>query len=231
MVYLIGLTSRREVNSVALGAIMSTLDAWANPSYCWIVICKNARVHRETNMMFGHKIPLGETDAFEPLPVSEPFWVRCDDCPQPAAGARQPRISKQIVVVTATVDLDCACVGGGGNCPTDAKKQTIPTTTSTSQTLQPTNGRVVANVSLPISLTDASCTAPQCGSGQTTKLIKFATEDSQPTFTVCIAGTPGPTGECTCDGAAGDLPETINCGPQSGIVFPGKKNSCSSLFP
>jgi hypothetical protein len=48
---------------------MSTLDTWANPSYCWVVICKNARAHRETNMMFGHKIPLGETDAFEPLPV------------------------------------------------------------------------------------------------------------------------------------------------------------------
>jgi len=59
---------------------MSTLDAWANPSYCWVVICKNARAHRETNMMFGHKIPLGETDAFEPLPVSEPFVVRCDEC-------------------------------------------------------------------------------------------------------------------------------------------------------
>src|SRR4029077_14866659 len=59
---------------------MSLLDAWANPSYCWVVICKNARVHRETNMMFGHKIPLGETDAFEPLPVSEPFVVRCDEC-------------------------------------------------------------------------------------------------------------------------------------------------------
>jgi len=53
---------------------MSSLDAWANPSYCWVVICKNARVHRETNMMFGHKIHLGETDAFEPLPVSEPLW-------------------------------------------------------------------------------------------------------------------------------------------------------------
>ncbi len=31
-------------------------------------------------MMFGHKIPLGETDAFESLPVSEPFVVRCDEC-------------------------------------------------------------------------------------------------------------------------------------------------------
>jgi len=135
------------------------------------------------------------------------------------------------VTGSATVDLNCACVGGGGNCPADAKKQTTPTTVTTSQTLQPRNGRVNANVSLPISLTDASCTAPQCGSGQTTKLISFVTEDSQPTFTVCIAGAPGPTGECSCDGAAGDLPETINCGPQSSIVFPGKKNSCSSLFP
>jgi hypothetical protein len=31
------------------------------------------------------------------------------------------------VTGSATVDLNCACVGGGGNCPTDAKKQTIPT--------------------------------------------------------------------------------------------------------
>jgi hypothetical protein len=136
------------------------------------------------------------------------------------------------VTGSATVDLDCACVGGGGNCPTDAKKQTIPTTTSTSQTLQPRNGKVVADVSLPISLTDASCTAPTCGSGQTTKLIKWVTEDSEPTFTVCIAGPPDPTtGNCTCDGAAGDLPETINCGPETATPFPGKKNSCSSLFP
>ena len=28
------------------------------------------------------------------------------------------------VTGTATVDLSCACVGGGDNCPTDAKKQT-----------------------------------------------------------------------------------------------------------
>ena len=135
------------------------------------------------------------------------------------------------VTGSATVDLNCACVGGGGNCPTDAKKQTIPTTTSTSQTLQPRNGRVVADVTLPLSLTDASCTAPQCGSGQTTKLISFTTEDSEPIFTVCIAGPPSSTGACTCDGAAGGLPETINCGPESGVVFPGKHNSCSSLFP
>ena len=31
---------------------------------------------------------------------------------------------------SATLDLSCACVGGGGNCPSDAKKQTIPVTTA-----------------------------------------------------------------------------------------------------
>lgn len=134
------------------------------------------------------------------------------------------------VTGSATVDLNCACVSGSGSCPSNTAKQTTPTTTSTAQMLQPTNGRVVADVTLPLSLTDASCTAPQCGSGQTTKLISFSTEDSQPTFTVCIAGPPGPNGACTCDGAAGDLPDTINCGPESGTIFPGKHNSCSSLF-
>jgi hypothetical protein len=32
--------------------------------------------------MIGHKIPLAETDAFEPIPVSGPFLVKCDECGQ-----------------------------------------------------------------------------------------------------------------------------------------------------
>lgn len=52
----------------------------ANPSYCWVVICKNAKAHRDTDVMFGHKIPLDETDAFESVPVSVPFVVQCDEC-------------------------------------------------------------------------------------------------------------------------------------------------------
>jgi len=59
---------------------MGAWNPWENPSYCWVVICKNTKAHRDTNVMFGHKIPLGETDAFEHLPVSEPFVVRCDEC-------------------------------------------------------------------------------------------------------------------------------------------------------
>jgi len=33
-----------------------------------------------TNVMFGHKIPMGETDSFEPVPLSGPFLVQCDEC-------------------------------------------------------------------------------------------------------------------------------------------------------
>jgi hypothetical protein len=29
----------------------------------------------------------------------------------------------------------------------------------------------------------------------------------------------------------GDLPQTITCGPTSDILFPGKNDSCLSLFP
>jgi hypothetical protein len=33
------------------------------------------------NLFVGHKIPLGETDAFAPLPALEGrFMVRCDEC-------------------------------------------------------------------------------------------------------------------------------------------------------
>ena len=59
---------------------MWAMTAWENPNYFWVVICKNTKAHRETNLMFGHKIPLAETDAFEPVPVSGPFYVRCDEC-------------------------------------------------------------------------------------------------------------------------------------------------------
>jgi hypothetical protein len=59
---------------------MCATNPWENPSYCWVVICKNTKAHNSENMMVGHKIPLAETDAFEPLPVSGPFLVQCDEC-------------------------------------------------------------------------------------------------------------------------------------------------------
>jgi hypothetical protein len=61
---------------------MGASNPWENVSYCWVVICKNTKAHKNENMMIGHKIPLAETDAFEPMPVSGPFLVQCDECSQ-----------------------------------------------------------------------------------------------------------------------------------------------------
>jgi hypothetical protein len=57
-------------------------NPWESRGYCWVVICKNTRFHNSENVMFGHKIPLAETDAFESLPVKESFLVHCDECGQ-----------------------------------------------------------------------------------------------------------------------------------------------------
>lgn len=57
------------------------MGAWENSSYAWVVICKNKKFHKQTNVLFGHKIPLGYTDQFEPPPaLSGPFTAKCDEC-------------------------------------------------------------------------------------------------------------------------------------------------------
>lgn len=62
---------------------MSSWATWDNPNYLWIVICKNYKFHRRENATFGHRIILGETDAFSPLPaIKQAFRVRCDECGQ-----------------------------------------------------------------------------------------------------------------------------------------------------
>ena len=59
------------------------MGAWEESAYAWVVICKNKRFHKHTNVMYGHKIPLAETDAFATPPaVSGPFTVQCDECGQ-----------------------------------------------------------------------------------------------------------------------------------------------------
>ncbi len=51
--------------------------------YVWVVLCKNRRFHARQNLFFGHKIPLGETDAFMPPPNLEgQIYIRCDECGQ-----------------------------------------------------------------------------------------------------------------------------------------------------
>jgi hypothetical protein len=60
---------------------MGAWNPWDNANYCWIVICKNVKFHRDANVNAGHKIPLGETDAFTPPPaITTPFVAKCDEC-------------------------------------------------------------------------------------------------------------------------------------------------------
>jgi hypothetical protein len=61
---------------------MATWSSWnENERYVWAVICKNRKFHDRQNMSSGHKIPLGETDAFAPPPqIDFRMTVRCDDC-------------------------------------------------------------------------------------------------------------------------------------------------------
>jgi hypothetical protein len=52
-----------------------------NADYFWVVLCKNHKFHKHQNLFFGHRIPLGETDAVSPPPpVNGDLKVRCDDC-------------------------------------------------------------------------------------------------------------------------------------------------------
>ena len=53
----------------------------SDSQYCWIVICKNHKFHRQQNLFSGHRIALGETDAITPHPpVDGLLNVRCDEC-------------------------------------------------------------------------------------------------------------------------------------------------------
>jgi hypothetical protein len=125
------------------------------------------------------------------------------------------------VIGTADITLNCACAGGGGNCTSDAKKATEDTTVSTSQEVEPKNGRAIATVTVPFSTSDAQCAAVlACPSGQRARLVKFAASE---VFQLCTSDGLSP---CGC---AEEL-DTITC-TSSGTPFPGKKDSCSALFP
>jgi hypothetical protein len=47
---------------------------WESPNYYWVVICKNTKAHQSESLLFGHKIPLAETDAFESMRSADRFW-------------------------------------------------------------------------------------------------------------------------------------------------------------
>jgi hypothetical protein len=129
---------------------------------------------------------------------------------------------------SANVNLNCACVGGGDNCPTDTKKQTTPTTISSGLSVEPKNGRVTTTFSLGFNPTDSLCTAPQCGSGQTTTLISWSIPTGGADFDMCT--TTAAAGQlCTCTETS-ELADAT-CGPTSDIVHAGKHGSCAALFP
>ena len=54
---------------------------WEDRSYFWVVLCKNNWFHRRVNLFYKHRIPLAETDPYEPPPaLEERFAVKCDEC-------------------------------------------------------------------------------------------------------------------------------------------------------
>jgi hypothetical protein len=131
------------------------------------------------------------------------------------------------------LSLACACAGGGDNCTSDAKKNTIDATIESSEAVEPKNGRAIADFTLPVSVDNSLCNGLGCPGGQTATLVAFDA-GAGGTFTVCTthvaAGQP-----CSCDNAPtqGDLPRTITCEPTGvAVVFAGKKrDSCFALFP
>jgi hypothetical protein len=125
------------------------------------------------------------------------------------------------VLANVETDLNCACAGGGGNCTSDAKKNTIATDTSQSTEVQQKNGRAIATVTVPFTATDSQCAANlSCPSGQTAKLVSFAASAE---FTLCTSNGASPCGCGT------QIADPITC-TTSGGGFSGKKGSCAALF-
>jgi hypothetical protein len=159
--------------------------------------------------------------------TGDPFGVRVD-----VSGLGNTNLC---IEGSVTLNLSCACANNGGNCTSDAKKNTTAFEAQASQAVEPKNGRVTTTFVLPVNVGDGLCegdpTNLGCPGGQNAKLIEFEAVEPA-TFTVCTtdaaAGAP-----CTCEGAPtqGDLPQTIVCPPFGEILFPGKKNSCLALFP
>jgi len=51
---------------------------WEDNNYCWVVNVQKQLFHRRQNLFYKHRIPLAETDVYEPLPdLKGAFTVRC----------------------------------------------------------------------------------------------------------------------------------------------------------
>jgi hypothetical protein len=129
---------------------------------------------------------------------------------------------------TFVIDSDCACVGGGGNCTSDAKKNSTTTVTQAGVSVEAKNGRVDKLVT--VTVPSATCSDLSCPNGQTARAIIQTTDGS---FTLCKTSVAG-GGACSCDPAEGggeilaEIGEGDAC-DTSAATFPGKHNSCANL--
>ena len=78
----------------------STLeDEEHTPDYFWVVTCKNDRFHRKENISYHHRILLGETDSYLPLPMLPvEFKVRCDSCGEEYSYSRREVLRAEVRV-------------------------------------------------------------------------------------------------------------------------------------
>ena len=170
--------------------------------------------------------------AFGPGEARAAFNVKKFACTDPGVNVDVSGLGNTNLCITGSVVLDlfCACENGGGNCPSDAHKQTTSLTASRSLSVQPQNGRVRTQFDLLAEVGDSNCSGNPanlvCPGGQDAKLVKFESDGAM--FTICT--TAAAAGEpCSCEGAptVGDLPQTQTCPPFSQDLIP----ACLGLFP
>jgi hypothetical protein len=116
------------------------------------------------------------------------------------------------VVSTTSFTANCACQNNGGNCPSDAKKQTTETPVAAGNIAEPRNGQINGTQTLTAP-TDAACEAElNCpGTHQDPILASYDTGNvalqvyaqfntlgqNGCTLACCGIGTPIRTGTCT----------------------------------
>jgi hypothetical protein len=139
------------------------------------------------------------------------------------------------IVKSVAVETDCACASKSGNCPTDTKKQTFTSASTTGLSVEPKNGRI--NDTFDAGPAAGVCTVlqPDCGTGQTAQAVN---QDIAVAWVACTTDVPA-GGACTCgDPPVSDFdpPASVSsttdpdCS-ESTTPFPGKHDSCKELFP
>lgn len=129
------------------------------------------------------------------------------------------------VVSSGTFTANCACENNGGNCPSDAKKQSTAVEESTGQSFQSTNGQI-RGTELLAAPNESACTLT-CPSGQTPILAELL--EPQPVTVNVFAPGDFTQNDSSCTPNLGATPvRTGSCSvsPQA-IIF---NQSCAALF-